>query len=149
GSNRRRIQYSPLQRKQNASSGSRRPSVDPSRSAYRAPSALSAEHAQQRVVTDLHQSEPHRHAEHEGEGKVRHTVELEEQCRENPEQRERPQDETDNGLQDREEHEHRQPEHVPKKPERALEKSPAVEIGYGHTGRRSLATLARSRRASR
>ena len=58
---------------------------------------LSAEHAQQRVVTDLHQSEPHRHAEHEGEGKVRNTVELEEQCRENPEQRERPQDETDNG----------------------------------------------------
>src|SRR5438067_1033786 len=104
--------------------------------------ALSAEQPEQRIVTDLHQSEPHRHAEHEGEGKVRHTVELEKQCRENPEQRERPQDETDNGLQDREEHEHQ-------KPERAWEKSPAVEIGYGHTGRRSLAILARSRRASR
>src|SRR5207248_11586211 len=52
--------------------------------------ALSAEQPEQRIVTDLHQSEPHRHAEHEGEGKVRHTVELEEQCRENPEQRERP-----------------------------------------------------------
>ena len=60
--------------------------------------ALSAEQPEQRVVTDLHQSEPHRHAEHEGEGKVRHAVELEEQCRENPEQRERPHDETDNGL---------------------------------------------------
>ena len=80
---------------------------------------------------------------------MRHTVELEEQCREKPEQRERPQDETDNGLQDREEREHRQPEHVPKKPKRACEKSPAVEIGYGHTGRRSLAILARSRKASR
>src|SRR5438552_15435978 len=101
--------------------------------------ALSAEQPEQRVITDQHQSEPHRHAEHEGEGKVRHAVELEEQCRENPEQRERPQDETDSRLQDREEHEHRQPEHVPKKPERAWEKSPAVEIGYGHTGRRSLA----------
>ena len=40
------------------------------------PLTLSAEQAQQRVVTDLHQSEPHRHAEHEGEGKVRYAVEL-------------------------------------------------------------------------
>src|SRR5207302_973037 len=69
--------------------------------------ALSAEQPQQRVVTDQHQSESYRHAEHEGEGKVRHAVELEEQCRENPEQRERPQDKADNGLEDHEEHVHR------------------------------------------
>jgi hypothetical protein len=49
-------------------------------------------------------------------------IKLEEQCRENPEQRERPQDEADDGLEDRAEHEHRQAERVPKKPQRPLEK---------------------------
>lgn len=66
-----------------------------------------------------------------------------------PEQRERPQHETDNGLEDREEYEHRQTERAPNKPKCASEKSPAGEVGYGHTGRRSLAILVRSRRASR
>ncbi|TLZ10567.1 MAG: hypothetical protein E6K32_07160 [Gammaproteobacteria bacterium] len=55
-------------------------------------------------------------------GEVRHAVELEEQCRENPEQRERPEDKADYGLEDREEHEHRQTQRAPKKPEHASEK---------------------------
>lgn len=81
-----------------------------------------AEQSQERMVSGQHQPEPHRHAEHEGEGEVRHAVRREEQCRDNLEQCERPQDETDDRLEDHEEHEHRQPDRMPKNPGRAPKK---------------------------